>query len=145
MNRITPFLLLCALLCGCLAASPAFAERSRDPKTIQDVTWQWTSTVTPTAKIEVDKPERYTLLLTSAGQAQVRFDCNRGGGAYTISEGKLSFGPMPSTMAACEPGSLDGAYAKDLQRASTFFVEGGTLYIELPQGSGTMAFRRAGQ
>lgn len=144
MNKIFPSLLLCALLVGCSAtASPGHGDRSHAPQAIQDVTWQWVSTVTPVERIDVDKPQRYTLLLKSSGEAVVRFDCNRGGGAYTISQGKIAFGPMLSTMAACEPGSLDRAYARDLQRASTFFVMDGTLYIELPYDSGTMAFRRA--
>ena len=43
---------------------------------------------------------------------------------------------------ACPPGSLDGRYLADLARVTTFFVEGGTLYLELPMDSGTMRFGR---
>jgi hypothetical protein len=32
---------------------------------------------------------------------------------------------------------------RDLQRVSSFFVEGGELYLELPADSGTMRFRKA--
>ena len=67
--------------------------------------------------------------------------CNRGGGDYRISTGKLSFGPLLSTRMACPEDSLDGPFMRDLQRVVSFFVENGMLYLELPMDSGTMKFR----
>jgi heat shock protein HslJ len=58
------------------------------------------ATITPVEKITVQNPERYTIHLNSAGKAQIRFDCNRGGGTYEISGGRFSFGPMLSTRMA---------------------------------------------
>ena len=118
-------------------------ERSTDPQSVLDKTWQWESTITPVEKITVPNPERYTILLKADGRAQARFDCNRGGGDYKISEGKLSFGLLVSTRMACPPGTLDAAFMKDLQRVSSFFIENGNLYLELPYDSGTMRFRPA--
>jgi heat shock protein HslJ len=106
-------------------------------------TWQWESTVTPVDKISVPEPEHYTLLLKRDGKVQVRFDCNRGGGNYEISEGKLSFGPLMSTRMACPEDSLDGLFARDLERVVSFFIDNGHLYLELPYDSGTMKFRPA--
>ena len=83
------------------------------------------------------------MLLMADGKAQVRFDCNRGGGSYHISEGQLSFGPMMSTRMACPPDSLDVPFMRDLQRVASFFVQEGALYLELPNDSGTMQFRQA--
>lgn len=80
-------------------------------------------------------------MLTADGRAQIRFDCNRGGGEFKISPGKLSFGPLLSTRMACPPGSLDSAFMQDLQRVVSFFVEKGTLFLEMPYESGAMKFR----
>jgi len=115
----------------------------KDPKAVLNKTWQWESTVTPVETITVSSPEQYTLLLAEDGTLKAKFDCNNGGGNYEISEGTLSFGPMMSTRMACPEGSLDVAFMRDLERVSSFFLEGGNLYLELPYDSGTMKFRAA--
>ena len=130
------------VLAGCAAGS-SFVQstRSNDPQMILGKTWQWESTITPVEAITVPAPERYTILFQADGRAQMRFDCNRGGGAFKISPGKLSFGPLMSTRMACPPESLDGVFMRDLQRVVSFFVDNGTLYLELPFDSGTLKFR----
>jgi len=120
------------------------AQRSTDPQSVLNKTWQWVSTITPVEKIAVANPERYTIILTDEGKLQARFDCNRGGGEFKISPGKLSFGPPISTRMACPEDSLDGFFMRDLQRVVSFFVENGMLYLELPYDSGTMKFRPEG-
>jgi heat shock protein HslJ len=127
---------------GCAAgAMPDQNTRSTDPQSVLNKTWQWVSTITPVEKVTVTDPERYTIMLTEDGKLQARFDCNRGGGEYRISEGKLSLGPLRSTRMACPEDSLDGPFMRDLQRVSSFFLQGGLLYLELPYDSGTMKFR----
>jgi heat shock protein HslJ len=106
-------------------------------------TWQWEATVTPVEKLSVPNPENYTIRLTEAGKVEARFDCNRGGGSYEISTAKLTFGPLMSTRMACPPGTLDALFMRDLGRVSSFFVDDGKLYLELPLHSGTMRFRQA--
>lgn len=120
-------------------------ERSRNPQRMVDSSWEWVTTITPTSKIDAAQPERYTILLKKDGNLQAMFDCNRGGGGYQISEGKLSFGPLISTRMACPPDSQDTVFMSDLQRVQTFFVEDGFLYLELPYDSGTMKFRQAAE
>ena len=132
------------VLIGCAAETPGQRDsRSTDPRMVVGRTWQWVSTVTPVETIEVPSPERYAFSLKSDGRAKIRFDCNRGGGRYEISEGQLSFGPLMSTKMACPQDSLDGRFAKDLQQVSSFFLHDGTLCLELPYDSGTMQFREA--
>ena len=111
-----------------------------DPQIILDKQWQWESTITPVEQITVGTPKNYTILLKADNKVQVRFDCNRGGGSFKISLGKLSFGPIMSTRAACPPGSLDFRFARDLQRVVSFFTRNNNLYLELPYDSGTMKF-----
>jgi len=143
MNRLVSIALLGMVLTACAAGGPASVARSKVPQSVYDKTWQWESTITPVERITVSNPERYTILLKADGKAQIRFDCNRGGGNYQISEGKLSFGPMVSTRMACPPDSLDAPFMRDLQRVASFFIESGNLYLELPYDSGTMKFRPA--
>ena len=144
MRSIFPFVMFGMLMIACAAkASSGQDARSIDPQTILNKTWQWESTITPVEKIKVPNPERYTILLTRQGKVQARFDCNHGGGDYKISEGKLSFGPLISTRMACPTDTLDAPFMRDLQRVVSFFIENGSLFLELPFESGTMKFRPA--
>ena len=145
MMRILSMALLGMVIVGCAATSalPDENTRSKDPQSVLNKTWQWVSTITPVEKIEVPNPERYTIMLADDGKLQARFDCNRGGGEYKISAGKLAFGPLMSTRMACPPDSLDGPFMRDLQRVTSFFLQDGLLYLELPYDSGTMRFRPA--
>jgi heat shock protein HslJ len=141
MIRILSMALLGMVFVGCAAGNLADQSgRGTDPQAVLNRTWQWESTITQTENIVVPDPERYTILLEGGGRAIVRFDCNRGGGGFTISPGRLSFGPLMSTRMACPPDSLDGPFMRDLQRVASFFIENGNLYLEMPLDSGTMRF-----
>ena len=115
MKRMITMILVGVALAGC-ATGPSGEQNSRssDPQAIIGRTWQWVATVTPIEKITVAEPGKYTMLLMADGKAQVRFDCNRGGGNYQIADGKLSFGPLMSTRMACSPDSLDAPFMRDL-------------------------------
>ena len=52
--------------------------------------------------------------------------------------------PIALTRAMCPPGSLSDRFAKDVGRATSYFVRDGELYLELPVDSGTLRFRRQG-
>jgi len=132
------------LLAGCAGGdATARSEHTTEPQSILGETWQWEATVTPVEKVTVPSPERYTILLQDDGTVRIRIDCNRGSGNYTIAAGQLTFGPLVSTRMACPPDSMDAPFMRDLQRVSSFFVQDGKLYLELPFDSGTMRFRRA--
>jgi heat shock protein HslJ len=144
MTRLAPLAVLGLVLAGCAAAPPGGApERTHSPDAATGKLWQWERTVTPVETVGSTAPERYTLELGPDGRAAIRADCNRGTGSCKIGEGTIAFGPIATTMMACPPGSLDTRYLRDLQRATSFFVEGGKLYVELPYDSGTLHFRRA--
>ena len=144
MIKIISHFMIVLLVSGCAAGvTSGPSDRSDAPQRIWNRTWQWEATTTPVERITVPEPERYTIFLKEDGKAQVRFDCNRGGGGYTVSKGSLSFGPLMSTRMACPEGSLDARFAKDLQGVSSFFIEGGHLHLQMPYDSGTMRFRAA--
>lgn len=143
MVRLLSVICLVFTISGCATNTQTGKnEHSNDPGQAMSRTWQWVSTVTPVERITVAAPERYTMLLQPDGRSQVRFDCNRGGGKYKIAEGQLSFGPLVSTRMACPPDTQDGTFMRDLQRVTSFFIEDGVLFLELPYDSGTMQFRR---
>jgi heat shock protein HslJ len=128
---------------GCATSPPGPPPpRFSAPALVVDKLWGWERTETPVELFESPDPKRFTLRLMPDGKAQVVFDCNRGGGSYQISEGKLSFSPMASTRMACTTDNrpLDQHFSKQLQGAASFFVENGKLYLELPVDGGTMRF-----
>jgi heat shock protein HslJ len=144
MKPMMASLLVGLILVGCAAGmSSEQPGRSKDPQIVVGRTWKWVSTVTPVEKITAAAPERYTILLQEDGNVRVRFDCNKGRGKYTLSEGRISFGPLMSTRMACPPDTQDASFMRDLQRVASFFIERGELYLELPVDSGTMRFRQA--
>jgi len=144
MIRIFLLALLCLGITCCGPTPPSVtADRSTDPASIQNVTWQWEATTTPVEKITVPNPERYTIHFTSDGKVQARFDCNRGGGNYKAGPGTLEFGPLMSTRMACPEDSLDALFMRDLGRTKLFFVENGYLFLDLEMDSGTMRFNLA--
>lgn len=143
LNRVLFILLFGILLAACTARPPLVAERSTNPELVLNRTWQWVSTVTPTETIDVPQPERYTLLFADEGSLQALFGCNRGGGDYEISAGRLTLGPLMSTRMACPEDSLDTPFMRDLQRVVSFFIDNGKLYLALADDGGTMAFQTA--
>ena len=131
------------LMAGCsTVTSPHAVARNTAPDAVLHALWQWEATVTPNDTCAVPTPERYTLHFLPEGNVEARFDCNRGGGSYAISNGTLSFGPMIATRMACPPDSLDGRYMEGLQHVAAFFIEGDELHLQLSDDGGTMRFRR---
>jgi heat shock protein HslJ len=142
-RRLVLFAVALVALAGC-GAVPQSADGARlhTPDAVIGPVWHWEVTVTPVEQVGVASADRYTLELQPGGVALVRADCNRGRGRYEIGPGRVKVGPIATTRMACSPGSLDSRYLQDLQRATTFFVEGGRLFLELPVDSGTMRFAR---
>lgn len=142
-HRVT-MVIVGLIVAACAVGVPSDPKSpSKDPQMVLGRTWQWVATITPAETIAVAAPERYTILLLADGKVQVRFDCNRGGGEYTIADGALSFGPLISTRMACPPDTQDALFMRDLSRVRSFFVESDQLNLELPADSGSMRFRQA--
>jgi heat shock protein HslJ len=152
ITRTTVFFCSIFLLSGCITvpnetpaktdSTEATLERKYDPNLLLNTQWQWIETITPVETITATNPQSYSLTLLSNGKAQILFDCNRGGGTYEAGKGKLSFGQLFSTRMACEPGSQDTIFMRDLSRITSFFIEGDDLYLEMPVDSGTLHFRK---
>jgi heat shock protein HslJ len=64
------------------------------------------------------------------GQAGGNGSCNSFGGEYTLDNGKLTFGPLVSTMMYCEDTmEQETAYLAALQSATAYQIEEGRLLI----------------
>lgn len=120
-------------------------ETRRDAEVVAllGVDWKWLGTrYNDDTSTKPDEPSHYTLRLSADGSVQARLDCNRAGGQYRLEAHRLTVELTHSTMAACEPGSLDTIFRKDLARTGTFFLKDGRLYVDLSYDSGTMEFGR---
>jgi len=110
---------------------------------IVGMVWQWVSTQTPTEKITVDDPDKYTIEFLPGGQVNVQADCNVAGGTYTTSDSHIKITITTTTLAACPPGSLGDQFIKELNEAVIFLFEGNDLLIDRIYDSGTMRFAQA--
>ena len=136
-KTVLPGLLLLLALPAC-GPAPDGDARSDSPLANGEI-WRWTS-LTGADAFEVEEPGRCTLEFLSSGRYVLRADCNQGSGTYAASGNKLTMGPGPLTMVACEPGSLGDRYAALLAQASGFVLEGDRLVLELGEGAGSMTF-----
>jgi para-nitrobenzyl esterase len=60
-----------------------------------------------------DERTKYTVAFGADSGVSVRFDCNRGRGAWkSAGPGQIEFGPMALTRAMCQPGSLHDQFER---------------------------------
>jgi heat shock protein HslJ len=108
------------------------------------IDWQWVQTEYGDGSVEVAvDPSRYTLLFDDTGFVAVTFDCNGGGGPYTVEGSSLAFGPLVSTKMACPAGSQDAIFAKDLGEVYSYAIEDGHLFLSMKLDTGIIEFAPA--
>jgi len=142
-----PTILIAALAVAVIASGCALVDENapkNDTGALKGVTWEWMETRTPAGLITVHRPTRYTIKLKENGEAQIRYDCNHGGGMYEMSGNELTFGPLIATRVFCGEESQGFSYRQQLQIVKSFYREEGSLFFELQDQGVTMRFRRAG-
>lgn len=118
-------------------------SRSAEAAAVVGVDWKWVaSRYGNDTEARPAEPERYRLRLQPDGTLRARVDCNQAGGAYRIAGSSIVIEVTHSTMAACEPDSLDRTFLRDLGSAVIFFMRRGNLYLDLKYDTGTMEFGR---
>ncbi|UCH23203.1 MAG: META domain-containing protein [Deltaproteobacteria bacterium] len=117
---------------------------STDPVfSVTGVVWQWQQTrYNNDQQAAPDDPPRYTIVFQPDGRLNIRADCNRAGGKYTVQDSRLTIEVTHSTRAACPPDSLEQTFLKNLNAAAIYFMREGHLYIDLKYDSGTMKFSK---
>jgi heat shock protein HslJ len=91
--------------------------------------------------VTITDPSLFTMSLADNGALQLRADCNRANGTYTLSGNTLSVGStMASTRAYCGSASLDTDYLAVLSGENIVSISGQTL--QLSSSRGTLTFGR---
>lgn len=108
---------------------------------IIDKEWKWQQTLynNDTKSIPND-PGRYTITFNSGGKFNIRADCNRGGGSFSVEENRIAIEMPYTTRAMCPPDSLEKVFIKNLNAARIYFLHEGDLYLDLKYDTGTMKF-----
>ncbi len=122
---------------------PQPTDLSADARAILGADWRWLGTrYNNDTEARPAEPARYTLRLEPDGSVAVQADCNGAGGQYRMEESRITVEITHSTLAVCEPGSLDGVFLRDLAAAASYFMKNGRLYLDLNYDTGTMEFAR---
>ena len=125
-------------------ASPNSAEML-DADIIGTV-WKW-ERFNDTANLHnivVDDPDKYTLILLSNGTYQVKADCNRMQGQYTLENKRIKIAPGAATLAECPPGSQYAGYLKRLNEVVGFVLHENRLVLNLMMNGGDLVFKNGG-
>jgi heat shock protein HslJ len=118
-------------------------SRSAEAAAVIGVEWKWqASRYNNDTEARPADPARYRIRLEPDGTLHARVDCNQAGGGYRITGSAIVIEVSHSTMAACEPGSLDRTYLRDLGAAAIYFMRQGKLFLDLKYDTGTMEFGR---
>lgn len=105
--------------------------------------WKWQQTLYNNDQRAVPgDPSHYTITFKPDGSLNIRADCNRAGGKYTLERSSLTIKVTYSTRAACPPDSLEQTFLKNLNAAAIYFMREGHLDIDLKYDTGTMKFSK---
>jgi heat shock protein HslJ len=109
------------------------------------IEWQWSelAEAEPASQSVVPDPENYTLTFKPDGTYAVKADCNQVMGGYTVEDQVMTISPGPSTLAMCDPDSLDMMYLDLLSRVTSFSLEGGNLTLFVDGDAARMVFTAA--
>jgi hypothetical protein len=90
-------------------------------------------------------PEEYALRFLDEGKVEVRSDCRRGIGVFSLIGYNISFHIVEYTSAAdCGPDSLEADFTKALEFATACRLEDGYLLVDLTGDFGVMRLAPAG-
>jgi heat shock protein HslJ len=99
---------------------------------LADTTWQWQQSIYEGDMVVLaNDPSRYTITFNADGSVDVQFDCNSGGGSYSVDSANLTFSPLVSTKMACPEGTQDSIFAEDLAAVVSYAFADGNLHLTL--------------
>ena len=127
--------LAASVMAGCSNGAPEGAT-PMDPPT--GVEWQLVSLGGTPAGLGANGHSATLLLDAVAGRASGYAGCNQFSGAYTLTSGALTFGPLAMTRMACaQGGELERRYSMALEQTTDWKVTAKGL--ELLRGSTLLA------
>ncbi len=133
MTAIAHFVLAPALV---LAIQPSAATR------LSGTPWQLVRFQGGDGKVVTpDDRSKYTIDFGPDGRLAVRFDCNRGAGAWKASgPSQIEFGLLALTRAMCPPGSMHDQLVKHWSFVRSYVMRDGRLYLSLMADGGIYEF-----
>jgi heat shock protein HslJ len=123
------------LLVPVLLVMTSCGEVISGPTKLSGTLWKLDSLRTPAGVASVVNPELYNLQFTETLRVAARADCNVCNGPYTVASIGITIGPLACTKALCAPGSRGEDYAKLLETAKLYSVEGEALILVSDSGS----------
>ena len=102
--------------------------------------WRWTTFIDATGDVDVKTPANYEVIFGEDGTVDIKADCNKAFGTYTLDGANVNIEIGPSTMAACPDDSRGDEFLQHLGRAAQMLPLEGKLYISLKAEAGTMVF-----
>jgi len=99
--------------------------------------------------ITPDEPSKFTMRLNADGTVNMRLDCNRANGTWSVAggatgdSGSFTFGPLASTRVLCPPPNLDERIARDAEYVRSYLIQDGRLYLSLMADAGIYAWEPA--
>jgi heat shock protein HslJ len=125
-----------ALLLGLAACGD---DTMTGPSAVQGGVWKLqTLQRGSAAAVTVSQPDRYTIEFREGGLLDVKADCNRCSGPYTLSGSSLQVGNLACTIAVCPADSLDQDFVAVLSGALTHGVKDDVLTITSTAGQMTL-------
>ncbi len=93
-----------------------------------------------------DDPSLYTMTLNADGTVNMRLNCNRANGNWSVdpsadpSNGSIAFGHLAMTRALCPPPSMDELIARQAEYIRGYLLKDGNLYLTLMADGGIFAW-----
>ena len=93
-----------------------------------------------------DDPWLFTMRLNADGTVNMRLNCNRANGTWTIepsadpANGRFEFGPLATTKALCPPPSMDELITAQAGYIRGYLLKDGRLYLSLMADGGIFAW-----
>jgi heat shock protein HslJ len=133
---------LSAVPVAALLLLPACGSDEPAGPALEGTTWNLTSI--PSAEIPGDAVPS---ALFQDGKVSGNGGCNTYGGSYETSGEDLTFGPIASTMMACEPPQmeLETAYLAALGQTASYAIDGEELALSDADGHELLRFRAGGE
>jgi heat shock protein HslJ len=122
---------------------PNAGDPGAEARTLMGAEWQWLGTRygNDTEAVPVE-PARYRFRLNPDGSLRAQADCNSVRGRYRLEGRAITVEMTHSTATACEAGSLEGVFLRDISAAAVYFIRDGRLFLDLKYDTGTMEFGR---
>lgn len=157
MNRTMQMMIFCAalLLAGCAVPPPPSVNTDAiqvvgestakasvtDPGALLGVEWRLAEIHPANAAVlNAGDPLRYTITFGGDGSFGGQLNCNRVSGTYESDGGKLTFGPVASTMAFCEEDNIAIPYAQALNSVLSFVIVDGRLVVTYGPDGGELVY-----